>query len=151
MTATTQKRLLAVGAIALALGILSYVAFGGIEKNLVYYWTPQELLARGQGAIGATVRLGGVVQKDSIHWDPATLHLDFRVAMTPEGGDAVSVNSTGAPPQMFQEGIGAVVEGEYDGTVFKADRVMVKHSNEYRAPTTGEKPAQAYKTLLTDD
>jgi cytochrome c-type biogenesis protein CcmE len=96
--------------------------------------------------------LGGVVQKDSIDWDPATLKLNFRVGMQAEGGPAsVLVNSTGAPPQMFQEGIGAVVEGEYDGKMFHADRVMVKHSNEYRAPTAGERPQELYKTLLTPD
>ena len=53
---------------------------------------------------------------------------------------------------MFREGIGVVVEGrlQSDG-VFDTDRVMIKHSNEYRAPEDGERPDEAYKTLDMED
>ena len=44
------------------------------------------------------------------------------------------------------------VEGEYghDG-VFRTDRVMIKHSNEYRAPEPGEAPSQMFSTLVEGD
>ena len=46
--------------------------------------------------------------------------------------------STGAPPQMFRENIGCIVEGNLDESgTFHSDRLMVKHSNEYRAPKPG--------------
>ncbi len=50
----------------------------------------------------------------------------------------VHVTSTGVPPQMFRENIGVVVEGTMtrSGT-FRCDRLMVSHSNEYRAPEQG--------------
>ena len=51
---------------------------------------------------------------------------------------------------MFREGIGVVVEGKYDGQQFQADRVIVKHSNEYRPPEEGREPENVYKTLLED-
>jgi cytochrome c-type biogenesis protein CcmE len=42
------------------------------------------------------------------------------------------------PPQMFREGIGVVVEGTYSASaVFTTNRLMVNHSNEYRAPDGG--------------
>ena len=143
-----KTQIVALMTIAVALGALAFVAFGGLDKNLVYYLTPDELLDRGTSARGATVRLGGLVQKDSVQFDNKTLDLTFRVGMLPDGGRSVVVHSTGTPPQMFQPGIGAVVEGQYDGQVFRADRVMVKHSNEYRPPAPGEKPKDMYGTLV---
>ena len=148
MTPGRKKQALAVLAIAVALSALAYVAFGGIEKNLVYYWNPTELLEKGTAARGATVRLGGLVQKGSVVWNSHTLDLHFNVGVQAEGGPTVRVHATSAPPQMFQEGIGAVVEGSYDGQIFQADRVMVKHSNEYRPPAAGERPQELYRTLV---
>lgn len=148
MNARQKTRSLAVGAILIAAGVVAYIAFGGIEKNLVYYLAPDELLARGPAAHGATVRLGGLVQRGSLDWQPQSLSLKFRVGLSDVGPPSILVQSRGAPPQMFQEGIGAVVEGIFDGEVFRAERVLVKHSNEYRPPAPGEKPDQVYGTLV---
>jgi cytochrome c-type biogenesis protein CcmE len=149
MSPQNKKRLVMVAALVLVGGALTYVAFGGIEKNLVYFWDVQELLGRGDSAVGATVRLGGVVEPGSFVWKQETLDLHFNVAMKPEkGGPVVAVEARGAPPQMFREGIGVVVEGAYDGKLFHADRVIVKHSNEYKPPANGERPQDIYKTLV---
>lgn len=148
MTSRQKTRSLAILAVLLAAGATGYIAFGGIEKNLVYYLAPDELLAKGQAAHGATVRLGGLVQRGSLDWQPKTLSLRFRVGLAESGPPAILVQSHGAPPQMFQEGIGAVVEGAFDGEIFRAERVLVKHSNEYRPPAPGEKPDQLYGTLV---
>jgi len=61
----------------------------------------------------------------------------------------VEVVSTGLPPQMFTEGIGAVLEGVWtpDG-VFHCHNLMIKHSNEYKAPPPGMKPAEYYRELF---
>ena len=87
-----------------------------------------------------------------MNWQPETVELKFDIANQPEVSDsnAVTVYSKGAPPQMFREGIGVVVEGKYDGQQFQADRVIVKHSNEYRPPEEGREPENVYKTLLED-
>ena len=121
---------------AAAAGAITYLSLGGIEQNLVYYWTPADLAARGESAYNTTIRLGGVVQERSLDWDPKALSLKFTMGTTAESGAApsIAVDSTGAPPQMFREGIGAIVEGRYDGRVFRAERLMVKHSNEYHPP-----------------
>lgn len=148
MTSNRKSQLLLIGALFFAGAILAYVAFGGIESNLVYYLSAEELLARGSRAEGATVRLGGLVQEGSVDWDAKTLSLSFRVGTTATGEPHIAVASHGAPPQMFQEGIGAIVEGQYRAGVFHAERVLVKHSNEYRPPAEGEKPADVYRTLV---
>lgn len=146
-----RRRFMLFGALGVLAVAVTALSLGGIEKNLVYYLSPEELLAKGAAAQGATVRLGGVVQKDSVHWDVKTMDLSFAVGMAESGGAAVRVTAHGAPPQMFQEGIGAVVEGSYDGQVFKGERVMVKHSNEYRPPGPGDSAASTFSTLDAPD
>ena len=111
------------------------------NENLVYYWSPTELQAQGDRAIGATARLGGMVKAGTTEdWDKK---LPLRFFVT-DGTNTVPVEATGAPPAMFREGIGVVLEGKLheDGT-FHAGRVMVKHSNEYRVPEDPQHPGNA--------
>ncbi len=142
-----NRRLVLVGALVALAVAVTVISFGGIEKNLVYYLSPEELLAKKEAAYGATVRLGGVVQKHSVHWDDKTMELSFAVGMAETGEPHVVIAAHGAPPQMFQEGIGAVVEGTFDGRLFHGERVMVKHSNEYRPPDANTSAAATFSTL----
>ena len=52
---------------------------------------------------------------------------------------------------MFREGIGVVVEGTMvrsaESSYFASDRLMVKHSNEYKAPEEGVESKDLYKTV----
>jgi cytochrome c-type biogenesis protein CcmE len=126
-----KKRVaLALGACAFA-GTLLYFVVGGIGNNLVYYWGPTEVLAAGPRAQGASIRLGGLVEKGSIVKGEGS-NLRFTVT---DGKTSLPVRCTSVPPQMFREGIGVVVEGTVatDG-VFESHRLMVSHGNEYRAP-----------------
>lgn len=111
------------------------IAAGGINKNLVYYWTPTDLTANGSKAYGATIRLGGMVTKGSIRKTPGVSGVEFDVH---DAARTVHVKSNGVPPQMFRENIGVVVEGTMvNGGYFQCNRLMVSHSNEYRAPKSG--------------
>lgn len=151
MKPDTRNRLIALGAILVAGGALAWIAFGNIGENLVYYWKPSEMIAQGEKAYGATVRLGGVVVPGTVVFNAEHTALTFQVADT-HAADAVkvTVKSEQTPPQMFREGIGVVVEGAYSADqVFRTNRLMVNHSNEYRAPTDGGMPAEAWKESLT--
>jgi cytochrome c-type biogenesis protein CcmE len=128
------------------LAVFAWLTFGGLEKNVVFFLTPQELLAKGDAGVDVPVRLGGQVKPGSMTWDAKTLDLRFTVT---DGARDVQVHSTGAPPQMFRDGMGVIVEGRYgSGGVFEATSLMVKHSNEYRAPEPGEEAHEKYKTLI---
>jgi cytochrome c-type biogenesis protein CcmE len=151
MTPVVRNRLIAVGALLVAGAGLAFVAFGNIGNNLVYYWSPAEMISQGEKAYGPTIRLGGVVKPGSIQWNAEHTTLNFQVATDhkPESV-AVNVRSTEVPPQMFREGIGVVVEGTFDKSqVFSSNRLMVNHSNEYRAPKPGEEPRE-WKESVTD-
>ena len=131
-TATRRGRIFAVTASLIAGGAVAYLAAGNIGKNLVYYWSPSELHAAGDDAVGASIRLGGIVLPGSVNRDADGLKLTFHVT---DGAETVPVYAEAVPPAMFREGMGVVVEGTLrgDGT-FETRRLMVKHDNEYRPP-----------------
>lgn len=141
-----SNKLAIAAVVVVVLAGLGFVSFGNLSDNLVYYWTPSELVNKASKVTGQTVRLGGVVKKGSVKWDERALKLEFRVADTDkDDSPSVLVDSQGAPPQMFREGIGVVVEGQVDASmVFRSDRVLVNHSNEYRPPAEGQKPEAGY-------
>lgn len=129
-----KTRMFMIGAFVVAAAAFAVIAASGINKNLIYYWTPTDLRAAGDQAYGATIRLGGMVVPGSVHTQQGS-NLEFDVK---DASNVVHVKSSGAPPQMFRENIGVVVEGTMvGGGYFKSDRLMVSHSNEYRAPKNG--------------
>jgi cytochrome c-type biogenesis protein CcmE len=142
----TRGRWVASGVLVAILGIFAWMTYGGMEENLVYFLTPKELHAKGSKAYGRPVRLGGQVVPGSVQWNADALDLRFRVT---DGEREVLVHSSGAPPQMFRAGIGVVVEGKYSkNAVFESKSLMVKHSNEYKAPEAGSHPQRLDKTLI---
>ena len=140
-----QRRIALVASLLVAGAALAFVSFGNIGENLVYYWNPTQLVEAGEKSIGSTIRLGGVVKGGTVDWQPDEEALAFVVS---DGTEEVSVECSGAPPQMFREGIGVVVEGTMtQGGVFKSSRLMVKHSNEYKAPQEGASVEDLYETV----
>ena len=141
-----MKRAWIIGAAVVIVAVFGWLLFGGLEKNVVFFLTPQELLAKGTEGVGVPVRLGGQVKPGSVKWNAQTLDLRFTIT---DGAREMQVHSTGAPPQMFRDGMGVIVEGRLGaGGVFQATSLMVKHSNEYRAPKPGEEAHEKYKTLI---
>jgi cytochrome c-type biogenesis protein CcmE len=142
------RRVFLVVALLVAASALGFIAFGNIGENLVYYWDVGQLREAGDKAVGATIRLGGVVKEGTVDWQPDENHLEFIIT---DGSQEVPVACSGAPPQMFREGIGVVVEGTMtSGGTFTSDRLMVKHSNEYKAPEEGmtaEERKELYRTV----
>ena len=138
----TPKFLVGGAVIALALG---YMIWAGVTQSVVYFVTPSELQAAP--VAGKAYRLGGLVARGTVNWNPATLDLTFSVS---DGKSTVPVRHRGAPPDLFGEGRGAVVEGQWttDG-YFKATHIMAKHSEEYQAPhdTRGAPPRRLIDTL----
>ena len=122
---------------ALVLGTAGYLMATSIQETGTYYLTPTELLGRGQAAMGETVRLGGQVAMGSVE-GPAT---DLTFVLT-DGESEITVHSNAAPTRSFREGGGAVVEGRLGvNGVFEANRVIVKHDENYQAPEPGTQPS----------
>jgi len=135
----TKKTKLLLGG-GLIVAAFAYLINSGIREAAVYYITPSELKAKGGTVTDRSLRLGGMVVPGSLHWEPKTLKLTFRLT---DGKEEVAVEHTGSPPDLFKEGAGAVVEGKCtaDGP-FQSSMIMAKHSEEYTPPKNGEGSAQ---------
>ena len=134
VTDTMRRRTRRFVFIAIAVASIAFIALaaGGINDNLVYYWTPTDLHAAGDKAYGATIRLGGMVAPGTIRHRAGTTGVEFDVK---DARSVVHVKSSGVPPQMFRDNIGVVVEGTMTRAgSFESRRLMVSHNNEYKAP-----------------
>lgn len=107
-------------------GVLLGFLFSNLRQNLVYFRTPTEALELR--AETGRIRLGGVVEAGSV----VTVAGGVRFVVT-DGIEAVTVVHQGAPQQLFQEGIGVVVEGQWVGDEFRSDTMLVKHDEQYRS------------------
>jgi cytochrome c-type biogenesis protein CcmE len=149
MSGARRKIGLIVG-LVVVLSSFGYLIYGGIGENIVYFVTPGELLAKGPDAYDRQIRLGGQVMPGTVQWNADAL--DLRFTLQDEDGKVV-VHSTKAPPAMFREGQGVIVEGRLNREgVFESSTVMVKHSNEYRPPEDGSHPTSEdmYKSLIKE-
>lgn len=142
------KRLWMLVGLAAIAGAMALLAAGGLSENMVFFLTPTELEAKTPDVFGSPVRLGGQVKPGSVDWDADDLELRFVIM---DDGVEIPVLSEGAPPAMFADGIGVVVEGTYgDDRVFRSTNLMVKHSNEYAPPDHGEDPRASYESLIEE-
>jgi cytochrome c-type biogenesis protein CcmE len=134
-----RTKLVAGGAVIAA--ALAYMIYAGVTQSAVYFVTPSEIQAAP--VAGKSYRLGGLVTRGSVKWEPRTLDLSFTLT---DGKASVPVRHKGTAPDLFGEGRGAVVEGSWsqDG-YFKATLILAKHSEEYKAPHDGE---AGYKELM---
>jgi cytochrome c-type biogenesis protein CcmE len=139
-----RRRKLIIGGMVIA-GALAYMIYAGVTQSAVYFVTPSEL--RGAAVAGKAYRLGGMVVPGSLKWEPRSLDLSFTLS---DGTATVPVRHKGTPPDLFGEGRGAVLEGNWtsDG-YFKATLIMAKHSEEYKAPhdTNQAGYRELFKTL----
>ena len=130
-----------IGIVLVALA-LAYMIYAGVTQSAVYFVTPAELTA--SPTPGKVYRLGGMVEKGTVKWTPATLDLSFSIS---DGQARVPVRHHGTPPDLFGEGRGAVVEGRWTSAgYFQATQILAKHSEEYQAPHDGTKPG--YQELM---
>ncbi|RMF90479.1 MAG: cytochrome c maturation protein CcmE [Nitrospinota bacterium] len=147
MSNTKRRTRFIIGGIVILLS-LGYLIYAGLEDTLVYFLTPAELQAKGNEAVGQRLRLGGMVVKDSVHWDPQTLQLEFQLT---DGEATIPVRHRGTPPDLFGEGRGAVVEGTFTAEgIFQAKTILAKHSEEYKAGEGTASAKERFRTLIKE-
>lgn len=125
-----KKRFLIAGLILLlAVGYLGYTSFSSAST---YYYTVNELAARGSSVYGETVRVSGQVVAGSVQSEAQGRMLKFN--MVDVGGqESRPVVYQGVVPDTFKEGADVVVEGQLssDG-VFQARTLMAKCPSKYK-------------------
>lgn len=132
MTRKQQRLLVVAGGMAL-LGVAAALVLSAFQDNLVFFYSPSEVVARDV-APDRPFRLGGLVEEASVV--QAGVTTTFRVT---DRAHAVAVTFTGLLPDLFREGQGVVAEGRINGAgVFEASRVLAKHDETYMPPEVAE-------------
>jgi cytochrome c-type biogenesis protein CcmE len=109
---------------AVAVGVLLWQ---GLGSATVYFKTASEAVAQRDELGDRRFRLEGVVVDGSRR--AADGIVEFQVE---EDGVRVDVVHRGDPPELFQDSIPVVLEGRWQGDHFSSDRILVKHTSEYR-------------------
>jgi cytochrome c-type biogenesis protein CcmE len=117
------------GALALIVVAIGFVLFQGLNNAALYYRNADEAIAQKQSLGTRRFRVQGIVQPGV---NKAGQEVDFAIAFN---NATVNVKHTGDPPDLFQAGLPVVLEGHWsdDGSYFASDRILVKHSEEYKA------------------
>lgn len=112
------------------------IIFYNLRGNLVFFYSPTELLEKND-IDSQKVRLGGMVKKESIYKE-MVLENDFKIQkitfIVTDFKNEIQVNYKGILPDLFKEGQGVVVEGNYKDNSFYAVNVLAKHDENYMPP-----------------
>ena len=113
--------------------IILLVAFrSGIE----FYKSPTQLLEVKDASI--RLRVGGLVLRGSV--ENTGVSNSFVIT---DGSNEVEVQFVGVLPDLFAEGRGVIVRGQFKDNVFIASQVLAKHDEKYM-------PRELEKTLGND-
>ncbi|RRS06071.1 cytochrome c maturation protein CcmE [Aquabacterium soli] len=140
MTSPRRKRLALVLLSLLGMGASAALVLSAFEKNLVFFFTPAQVLS-GEAPAGQRLRVGGLVQAGSVQRHADGLSVSFVITDTVQ---QVPVRYKGLLPDLFKEGKGVVAQGRLgQDRVFMADEVLAKHDENYMPPEAGEALKQA--------
>jgi len=110
------------------------------KKNLIFFYTPSELL-NSKTQINDTIRIGGIVKKDSLK----NIEDNKYIFIIHDNNNYIRVSFTGILPDLFREEQGVVVQGKLIKIdKIKADRVFAKHDENYM-PTSIKKQLEKNK------
>ena len=117
------------------LGVAGFLAAQAFRSNLVFFYSPSEVVAKA-APVDRTFRVGGLVEKDTLKRDNDGLTVRFTVTDTAK---SIPVVYKGILPDLFKEGKGCVAQGHIgtDG-IFYADQVLAKHDENYMPPQAGQ-------------
>jgi len=130
-----RRRLYVVGIAMAAFGVATALVLLAFEDNIVFFYAPTDLVEK-DAPVGRRLRIGGLVEADSVRHLDGGLRVEFRVT---DLAHAVQVRYDGALPDLFREGQGVVAEGALtESGVFVASEVLAKHDENYMPAEVAE-------------
>lgn len=141
-----HKRIALIFAGLAILGVASALVLNAFQSNLVFFFTPTQVMAN-EAPLNKNFRIGGMVEQGSLKRLPDGLTVEFRVTDTAR---TMPVVYQGILPDLFKEGKGVVAQGKLsqDG-VFHANQVLAKHDENYMPPDAAHAIEQAQKAQKT--
>lgn len=115
------------------IGISVALVLNAFSSNLVFYYTPTQIVA-GEAPTNRVFRMGGLVEHGSIVRDG--LKVRFTVTDLKE---RYTVHYEGILPDLFREGQGVVTQGRLQpDNTFVAQQVLAKHDENYMPPEVAQ-------------
>ena len=125
-----KDRLKLILPIVVIVSLVSWLVFAGVKDSMVYYITVDELLEDIPDIYGQKIRVSGTVVHGSIK-NEIDDSLRFTIA---DGKGEIHVEYDGIIPDIFTDGVEAVVEGKfYAGNIFEADLLLAKCPTKYES------------------
>ncbi len=87
----------------LILAAVVYLIASSTSASAEYFYTVEELNAKGSSAVGQSLRLSGAVVGDTIQYDADTLTLTFEVAHVP--GDNNEIEAQGGLAEVLHQAV----------------------------------------------
>ena len=136
-----QRRMLMVAGILAGMGLATWLGMQAFRSNVMFFFDPTQIAA-GEAPADKRFRLGGMVEKGSVHKTAGTLDIEFLVT---DFKHTVPVKYSGLLPDLFREGQGVVAHGRLQNGTFVADEILAKHDENYMPPEVArslkDKPA----------
>ena len=130
LTKKVKNRILFLTLILLVSLATVYFIIKTLDKNLLYFRTPTEIIKNDNIKINQSMRLGGMVKKNSL----ITNSNEIKFIIT-DFKNEVMVSYSGTVPNLFLEEKGVVAEGKLkDKKFFIASRILAKHDENYMPP-----------------
>lgn len=131
MNKKRRNKVLLILASAVILSVALSLILFSLRQNINLYLTPQQVVAEKISS-GKLFRLGGVVEKGSVHQFAKNLEVDFVLT---DFHKNIAVQYQGILPALFREGQGIIAQGKLNQAgIFVADQVLAKHDENYHPP-----------------
>lgn len=151
MNPRRKKRLMLIIALVIGVfGVTSLLLYA-LNSNLNLFFTPSEIIQGKKDTgvlpkIGQRIRVGGMVTVNSLHRDPKSLDVTFKVHDA--SGGEITVTYDNLLPDLFREGQGIVAQGILEkGNILKASEVLAKHDENYMPPEVAEAMGQNHNKM----
>ena len=135
MTAKS-KRFFVTAGIASLLGIAAMLVLGALRDNIVFFYTPSEIIQSDRTSL-QQLRLGGLVKDGTVKIEGMQ-----SVFIVTDGNVDITVRYNNALPSLFREGQGVVAEGQIENGIFMAQNVLAKHDENYMPAEVADKLKQ---------
>jgi cytochrome c-type biogenesis protein CcmE len=130
-----KKRIVIVCSILAGMGIAAALILTAFEENLLYFYSPTQIIA-GEAPTTRAFRIGGLVEEGSVKRNTEDLKISFVLTDTV---NQIEVIYEGILPDLFREGQGIVANGKLQSNnTFIAEQVLAKHDENYMPPEVAQ-------------
>ena len=129
------RRLIVVILIISTLGLATKLILMALKDNIIYFYSPNDLkLKYGKiENIQNVIRVGGLVLEESVK-----IKGNKTIFEITDRTHQIKVSFDGSLPDLFREGQGIVVEGEFIDNKLIANQVLAKHDENYMPPEVAD-------------